>query len=211
MCSFSIVTWCLLFSATISLLCCLHLCFCSCDSVHGALHLFSPRLAGHRLRSHCEARSYTLGHRGFFPLSWHTFFFPSVLGSGSLNPVQDCTRHSVRLVEHLVSEAPARLETREAQVTHIVDQPSTHQKDSHDKEKRETGQEAGKKEQDAPESTDLDPAPLARQSKRPHHLSTRNFFCVSCIELAQRETHCGTWVVPHARPKQVFHLHAFEA
>ena len=49
--------------------------FDSCDSLHGALHFFSPWLAGHSLRSHCEARSYSLGHRGVVRLSWHTFSF----------------------------------------------------------------------------------------------------------------------------------------
>ena len=101
--------------------------FDSCDSLHGALHLFSPRLAGHSLHSCCEARSYTPSYREggvigeVFQLSWHNFFFPCVSGPGTLTPVQDFTRHSVRLMDaHLVSQASARLEAREAQVSHII-------------------------------------------------------------------------------------------
>ena len=53
-------------------------------------------------------------------LAQFTYLLP-VLGPGSLTPVQDFTRHSVRLMDaHLVSEAPARLEAREPQVSHIT-------------------------------------------------------------------------------------------
>ena len=78
--------------------------FDSCNSLHGALHFLSIRLAGPSPRTCFKTCSYSQGHRRVIPLSWHDFFFLSVLGSGSLTPVQDFTRHSVRLVDaHLVS------------------------------------------------------------------------------------------------------------
>ena len=60
--------------------------FDSCNSLHGALHFLSIRLASPGLRACCRARSYSLGHRRVVQLSWHDFFFLSVLRSGSLTP-----------------------------------------------------------------------------------------------------------------------------
>ena len=61
------------------------------NSLHGALHFLSVRLAGPSLRTCCEVCSYSLGHRRVIRLSWHDSFFLSVLGSGSLTPVWDFT------------------------------------------------------------------------------------------------------------------------
>ena len=72
----------------------------------------------HRLRLFRKARSYSLSQRGIVWLCWYNLFLSPVLGPGPLTPVQDFARHSVRLMDaHLVSQTPARLEAREAQVS----------------------------------------------------------------------------------------------
>ena len=48
--------------------------FDSCDSLHGALHFFSPWLAG-TVCARTRGTLDSLGHRGVVRLSWHTFSF----------------------------------------------------------------------------------------------------------------------------------------
>ena len=81
----------------------------------------SIRLAGPSLHTYCKARSYSPGHRRAVRLSWHTFFFLSVLSSGSLTPVSDFVRHPVSLMNaHLVSQASTQLEHRKTQMSYII-------------------------------------------------------------------------------------------